>query len=375
MSKHKIKYDNTLLVETINKYKSKLIGNYSKINRDTAITFECNCGEIYTKVFRVIVEQSGALCKKHTEEIKLNKRKKTTTEKYGCENIAQVNIIKDKIKQTNIEKYGCDNPSKNIDIINKIKDTQFTKYGSYATQNESVKHKIKSTNITKYGCINPSQSSLIREKINATIMNKYGCNNVFQSEEIKAKIQQTNIEKYGVSFPLQNELIYQQVKQTNIEKYGCENPNQNEQIKLKKKQNSIEKYGVEYPQQSPIIQEKIQKNTYKYKEYTMPSGNKRKVQGYEDFALDDLLPTYTEEQIKTDRRDIPRISYNDGLKIRYYFPDMFIPHENKLIEVKSEWTYQKDEDIIMKKMEAVKNLGYNFELRIYSQNGEMLFYI
>jgi len=40
----------------------------------------------------------------------------------------------------------------------------------------------------------------------------------------------------------------------------------------------------------------------------MPSGDIRKVQGYEPFALDILVKKYKEDDIKTDRKDIPRIT-------------------------------------------------------------------
>ena len=125
----------------------------------------------------------------------------------------------------------------------------------------------------------------------------------------------------------------------------------------------------------------------------MPSGTVRKVQGYEPFALRDLIAAgITEDQIKTDRSDVPRIKYsaeekdpslhqNTGTdseprqslsKDRYYFPDIFIPHENRLIEVKSTWTYKCKTDFIKQKGEAAKAAGYNYELRIYNSKGKLV---
>jgi len=131
----------------------------------------------------------------------------------------------------------------------------------------------------------------------------------------------------------------------------------------------MKNYGVEYPMQNQEFQEKIQKNAKKYKEYKFPSGIIRKVQGYEPYALDDLIKTYTEDQIKSDRKDVPRISYKVDEKQKYYFPDIFIPHENKIIEVKSTWTYKSKEDNIKAKAEACKAQSYIYEIWIYNAKG------
>lgn len=102
----------------------------------------------------------------------------------------------------------------------------------------------------------------------------------------------------------------------------------------------------------------------------MPSGTIRKVQGYEPFALADLLTTYTEEQIKTDRADVPTIQYetDDGKK-RRYFPDIYIPHENRIIEVKSTWTYTCKTDNISQKQTACEAAGYKYETWCYDGKG------
>jgi hypothetical protein len=54
--------------------------------------------------------------------------------------------------------------------------------------------------------------------------------------------------------------------------------------------------------------DKASRKTYNYKEFTFPSGKTRKVQGYEHFILKELLKTYSEEQILTDRRDVQKLN-------------------------------------------------------------------
>ena len=176
--------------------------------------------------------------------------------------------------------------------------------------------------------------------------------------------------KYGVEYPQQSKNVRNKGKITNIAKYGVEYTFQNKEIKDKIKATNIHKYGVENPQQSQELQEKTQKNAKKYKEYKFPSGQVRKVQGYEPFAFNELLKTYTEDQIKSERKDIPRILYKVGDISKYYFPDIFIPAENKIIEVKSTWTYSCKIDNIKEKAAATKLLGYNYEIWIFDKKGK-----
>ena len=121
------------------------------------------------------------------------------------------------------------------------------------------------------------------------------------------------------------------------------------------------------------IQEKSSKNSKRFKDYKMPSGEVRRVQGYEPFALDELLKSYTENQIKTSRKDVPRIQYLLDDKKRYYFPDIFIPHENKIIEVKSTYTIQCYPKMIEAKGQACKNKGFIYEIWTFDEKGNRVY--
>ena len=55
------------------------------------------------------------------------------------------------------------------------------------------------------------------------------------------------------------------------------------------KQNNLEKYGVEHHSQNEEIADKMIKNNFKLKEFIFPSGETIKVQGYEPFALNDII--------------------------------------------------------------------------------------
>jgi hypothetical protein len=208
------------------------------------------------------------------------------------------------------------------------------------------------------------------ERKNKTMIEKYGVVNPLQNNELRKKQQLSMIEKYGASNPLQINIIREKIRETNIKKYNTENPSQNSVIKEKRKLTFIRNYGVSNPQQNIEIHEKTQRNSKKYKTYVTPNNEVRHVQGYEPFALDELFKIYVEDQIKTNRRDIPRITYFANDKKCYYFPDIWIPDENKIIEVKSIWTYVNRNYNIKEKTQACKDQNYNYEIWVYDRKGQ-----
>jgi hypothetical protein len=118
--------------------------------------------------------------------------------------------------------------------------------------------------------------------------------------------------------------------------------------------------------------EKSSKNAYKLKDYTLPSGNIIKIQGYENYALDELLQDgILEEDIINGCKNVPEIWYEDenNKKHRHYV-DIFIQSQNRCIEIKSTWTAEKKKDCIFLKKEAGKQLGYNYEIWVYNGKGE-----
>ena len=124
--------------------------------------------------------------------------------------------------------------------------------------------------------------------------------------------------------------------------------------------------------QNPEIAEKTSKKCYNPKTFVFPSGKNITCQGYEPFALQNLLEIYNinEDDIITGCKNVPSIWYNDesGKKHRHYV-DIFLPSENKCIEVKSTWTLQKVSSNIFEKQNAAKELGYNYEIWVYDKNG------
>ncbi len=109
------------------------------------------------------------------------------------------------------------------------------------------------------------------------------------------------------------------------------------------------------------------KNSKRFRDYKLPSGKIIRIQGYEDVALDDLLKTYNETHIFTSRNDMPNIKYLFKKKLRSYYPDIWIPSKNLLIEIKSIYTYRIDLIRNILKALAVRKLEINYEIWIYSK--------
>jgi len=63
---------------------------------------------------------------------------------------------------------------------------------------------------------------------------------------------------------------------------------------------------------------------------------------------------------------MPKIIYNFEDKERRYYPDIWIKSINKIIEVKSDYTYKKDLEKNKLKELATKELKFDFEFWIYT---------
>jgi hypothetical protein len=228
--------------------------------------------------------------------------------------------------------------------------------------------RIKNTMMDKYGVEYAAQSPIFLDKMKKSTFEKYGVENANQSEEIKSKIVETNLERYGVKYGLQSEEVKEKGKNTYLKNYGVKNPMQNLEIQKKTKETNLRKYKVEYCCQNPDIAEKQAKNSYKLKEYTMPSGKIIKYQGYENIALDELIMNekINETDIIMGAKQVPTIwYYDDSGKKHRHFVDIFIPCQNRCIEIKSTWTAKVHKNVIFLKQNAAKELGYKYEIWVY----------
>ena len=116
--------------------------------------------------------------------------------------------------------------------------------------------------------------------------------------------------------------------------------------------------------------DKISKKSYSKKEFIFPSGKIEFIQGYEHFALNELLhlENIEEDEILVGAKNVPKIWYKDeNDKLHRHYVDIFIPSKNLCIEVKSTWTMKKTN--VFLKQSAGKELGYNYEIWVYDPKG------
>jgi hypothetical protein len=422
--KSKRRFDRVFLDECILRDEATLLANedsYEHLIRKSTIHFTCKCGKESTKEFVYLADRSGAFCKDCSRKNKLNKFKESCLEKYGVEHVSQSKEIMKKAKETMKERYGVEHALQNKEIYSKAKETFKEKYGTehpmksdavkkkavettverygvdnvfkleetrkkaketmkerfgveHAIQSDVLKQKIAQTNLSRYGVENVFESSEFQARAKETMLSTYGVENAIHCPEIRAKITETNKERLGVEFPFQSQSVQEKVKDSAEEMYGHRNVFQNCIVQAKSKQTMMERYNVPYSMQSQEIQEKAQKSSLSYKKYTTPSGQVRNVQGFEPNALDTLFKEHNleESDVTTDRASIPRIPYTFNEKQCYYFPDIYIKSLNKLIEVKSTWTYEKDKAKNEAKAAAAKSVGYLFEFWVYTSKAKSL---
>jgi hypothetical protein len=182
---------------------------------------------------------------------------------------------------------------------------------------------------------------------------------------------ETNTSRRGVPFPTQSPDVKDKIKAANQANLGVDWPQQSLICQQKSQETSLKIYGVRHACQNPEYFANLQKRSYLRKEFEMPSGDIRIVQGYEPFALDELIKSGIDESDILTGANVPSIPYKDkDGKDHIYHPDIFIKNQNKIIEVKSDWTYSCKTDNIQLKAIAARAAGYNYEVWIYNGKGK-----
>jgi len=211
-----------------------------------------------------------------------------------------------------------------------------------------------------------------------------------KSREIRKK---TNNERYGVDYTTQSSQMINKSKLTKKARYGDEyysNPqktsnswkvktlNEIAAITEKKRTSCIEKYGVENPFFLPDVRKKSALANSIGREFSLPSGKIIRIRGYEDVTINKLLTHYSEDDLVLDDMlqtyNIPVFKYKDSRRhtLKYY-PDIYIPKENKIIEVKGRWwwdgngidKYKNRLNKNLKKRQAVLKAGFQYEVWLF----------
>lgn len=280
-----------------------------KKSRETRSCIHCGLGfEVRKKEKKKICSEE---CRKKwaslPENVKsrIENSKQAVKEKFGVDNVFQLDKIKKKSKKTKKEKYG--------------------------DENYNNSQKMYRTNVKNRGQDYCREISyMVKEKF----LKEYGVEHPLQLEEFKKKRKQTNLDKYGVENVSQVEEFKEKRKETMIELYGVENVSQNEDIKQKKKDTSMKNFGVSHHLKDYDMLQKHFKAQYKIKRY---KDTELYYQGsYEFYFLELMDEKGLLDQVSNGRS----YDYEFMGKEHVYHTDFV--HDGKDIEIKSGWTYNKN---------------------------------
>ena len=173
------------------------------------------------------------------------------------------------------------------------------------------------------------------------------------------------LKKYGAEYYVQSD----RCKEDMLKKYGAEYYVQSEHYKKM----MMENYGVEHAMQNPELFRKAQMTSFRRKPYVSWDGKTFMLLGYEDKALDDLFEQEGGKVVYAgEDQEIPTFQYiGDDNEYHYYYPDIYIPSENRVIEIKSVYTYNRDPESVLHKALAVSD-QYLFELRMYDHKKQLV---
>lgn len=364
--------------EYFKEYGCKMLTEEKDYKAQTSpVKWECKCGSICdTKEFRSYTRSKTHLCKKCGYE----KRKDNNIEKYGVSTPLALNKYTYEFVKNYYEEQGCElisteyiGANEKLTYKCKCGNINTSAFADFKNKNarcrDCGKKQQIETNLAKYGFVTPLKNEKVKEKIRNTTLVNYGVINISQSEEIKQKKVDKALKKYGVENISQSEEIKEKKRQTTLKNYGFEYYFQSDEGKEKIKQSNISKYGFEYPAQNAEVLYKIL--IQRCKDYKLPSGKIIKLDGFENKAMDILLKNYKEEEIENCLLKVPAIIYKMDIK-RVYYPDIYIKKENKIIEVKSNWTFKLDKEKNIIKKEACLKAGYKFEFWIFNKDGNLI---
>lgn len=240
-------------------------------------------------------------------------------------------------------------------------------------KNWSEEQKLKDSNNKKKAsqCRTEEQIQTQINKARKTFKQKYGVEWGTQSETQKVKTKKTKLERYGNEYYSGWEKSAATNRSKSFEEQNI--------INDKRRQTNIEQFGVSCTWLRPESIKKSRKNNGEGKEYILPSGKVIGVRGHEDRALNRLFSLgYNEQDLlihdKLSDYQLPRFTFKDHRRhTMVYYPDIYIPKENKIIEVKSPWwwdgngsdKYKYRLENNLRKKAAVLSNGYKYEVWIF----------
>ena len=182
-------------------------------------------------------KRQNCACSRKCGQIMGNEsRKQSNLEKYGVENVSQLDNVKIRISDKQQELHPkqptryktCEVCGKEFEL--QWPYTQHTcspecrgKYRKLLGISKQVYEKASETNLIRYGVKNQGERSEIQRKMSDTMMQNHGVPHALQSSEILEKRHQTYLERYGVDHSSQSEEVKERQRQTMIDRFGVDN--------------------------------------------------------------------------------------------------------------------------------------------------------
>jgi len=294
-----------------------------------------------------IKEENDGICKNCGKETKFISKKYKIYCSNKCYKKGQGKVIseKAKIKRLKIQetyKFQCLECREKFKTLTKLNNHIKKVHGKKEYYDKWVKKE------------NEELCKICKESTNFTdrISGKYSGYEMCCSKECREKYRliersKTNMEKYGVRNVYQREDIKEKCRKTKLEKYGDENFTNME----KAKETCLKNYGVEWPLQNRDILEKNQKSAKKLKQFRNTS------LWYQGSYELDFLEKYFNKYPDIERG--PSIKYKFKEKNKIYHPDFYIPSLNLIVEIKSSWILNIDEEINKKKKATISS-GFKY---------------
>jgi len=161
--------------------------------------FTCKCGNRTTfhknwkDGYR---EFCSAKCSAISESTK-EKRKGTTIQKWGVDNVAKSEITKKKQEETNLKKWGYKSTFQNPEVREKYKETSINKWGvDHFFKTDEFKLKTKKYYLEKWGVDHQLKIEEVKDKIKETCQIKYGVETYLNTKHSRDSIKSYNRSKY-----------------------------------------------------------------------------------------------------------------------------------------------------------------------------------
>jgi hypothetical protein len=124
------------------------------------------CGKKYSIVYNSYTsrKKNCNISKDACEKCKIKKQREVILLKYGVDNGAKLDFVKEKMKNTNLERYGSVAPAGNIEVYQKMKNTMLDKYGVENSMQhpdiQVIARKNRSKTLSKNGTIPTSNQQI-----------------------------------------------------------------------------------------------------------------------------------------------------------------------------------------------------------------------